>query len=72
MSAPVVVWVVVGLVTTVAMAAVLAGLVRHVLLLGRTAGRFRREVGDLAREVGEEAARAAGRSPGRVRRGRGR
>ncbi len=72
MSAPVVAWVVVGLVTTVAIAAVLVGLVRHVLLLGRTAARLQREVGDLAREVAEEAARAAGRSAGRVRRARGR
>jgi hypothetical protein len=59
MSIPAIVWLVVAMITTVAIAAVLIGLVRHVRVLGRALGRFQREVGPLVQEIsalGEEAA----------------
>jgi len=55
------VWLCVGLVTLVALLAVLIGLVRHGLLLARTLARFRDEVGPLAEEVAAGSARAAER-----------
>src|SRR5436190_785095 len=45
MSTWLVVWIVLGAVSTLAVAALLVALGRHVLLLGRTARRFREEVG---------------------------
>ncbi len=62
MSAPVVVWLVVGLVSLMAVAAVLVGLVRHVLLLARTLGRFQEEVSPLAQEIAAESDRATSRT----------
>jgi hypothetical protein len=43
-------------------AAVLVGLVRHVLGLGRTLRRFRDEVTPIAEEISAEGARASSRS----------
>ena len=64
MPAPAVVWLVIGLVTAVAILAVLIGLVRHVRLLTRTLGRFQSEVGPLAQEAADHAARASERAAG--------
>jgi hypothetical protein len=54
-----VVWLVVGLLTTVALLAMLGFLVRHVILLGRTAGRMQDELLPIADEVAAASARAA-------------
>lgn len=62
MSSPALVWLVVGLVTAVAVMAMLIALVRHVIVLGRAARRFQDEVGPLARDIASEGDRAAGRS----------
>ncbi|HZD16883.1 MAG TPA: hypothetical protein VE669_01955 [Actinomycetota bacterium] len=62
MSTPAVVWLVVGLVTTVAVSAMLIALVRHILVLGRALRRFQDEVAPLARDIGAEGDRAARRS----------
>ena len=64
MSAPGIVWIVVGLVTFAALLAVLIGLVRHVMLLVRTLGRFRDEVQPLADDLSAESARASERAAG--------
>ncbi|HEX6230407.1 MAG TPA: hypothetical protein VF029_01685 [Actinomycetota bacterium] len=62
MSGPAIVWLVVGLVTAVAVLALLIALVRHVMVLARAARRFRDEVSPLARDIASEGDRAAGRS----------
>jgi hypothetical protein len=54
-----VVWLVVGLLTTVALLAMIGFLVRHVILLGRTAGRMQEELFPIADEVAAASARAA-------------
>jgi hypothetical protein len=54
-----VVWLVVGLLTTVALLAMLGFLVRHVILLGRSAGRMQEELLPIADEVAAASARAA-------------
>lgn len=64
MSAPFVVWLVVGLVSAAALLAVLIALVRHLKLLAHTLGRFRDEVAPLAAETAEEGARAGERASG--------
>jgi hypothetical protein len=56
------VWFTVTIVTTLVVAAVLVGLVRHVLGLGRTLRRFRDEVTPIAEEISAEGARASSRS----------
>lgn len=57
MSTPAVLWLVVGLVTTVAMIAVLIGLIRHLLVLGRSLRGFQEAVTPLAEEISAEADR---------------
>ena len=59
MEAWLVVWLVVGLVTTAALLVMLGFLVRHVILLGRTAGRMQEELQPIADEVAAASARAA-------------
>lgn len=61
-SAPAIVWLVVGLCSTLAVLAVTIGLVRHVLVLARTLGRFRDEIQPVAEEVGAQGRRASNRS----------
>ena len=53
------VWLVVGLVTTAALLVMLGFLVRHVILLGRTASRMQEELQPIADEVAAASARAA-------------
>jgi hypothetical protein len=64
-----VVWFTVTLVTLLAVAAVLIGLVRHVVGLGRTLRRFQEEVTPIAEEISaagdRTASRVAGLSPPR-------
>jgi hypothetical protein len=59
-----VVWFVVGLVTTVALIALGLALGRHALILGRTARRMSEETGPLAREISELGARASEKASG--------
>ena len=59
MTDPAIVWLVVGLLSLTAVLALLIGLVRHMLVLGRAAGRFRDEVGPLTSEISAEADRAS-------------
>jgi hypothetical protein len=54
-----VVWLVVGLVTTGGLLVMLGFLVRHVILLGRTAGRLQEELQPIADELAAASARAA-------------
>jgi F0F1-type ATP synthase membrane subunit b/b' len=59
MEAWLVVWLVVGLLTTAALLVMLGFLVRHVILLGRTAGRLQDELQPIADELAAASARAA-------------
>jgi hypothetical protein len=53
---------VVALLTTAVVVAMAIGLIRHLLVLYRSVGRFGREVGPLAEEISEEAERASRRT----------
>jgi hypothetical protein len=61
-TAPAAVWLAVGVASTMAIAAVLIALVRHVFLLGRTLRRFQEEVGTVATDISTESQRAASRT----------
>ena len=54
-----VVWLVIGLTTTAALLVMLGFLVRHAILLGRTAGRMQEELQPIADELAAASARAA-------------
>ena len=74
MSTWLVVWLVLTSLSILALIAVLAGLVRHALVLSRSLSRFTEEVGPLAAEIGREGERASERgshleAPGRTPRG---
>jgi hypothetical protein len=56
-----IVWLILTLVSIVAIGAVLAAVVRQALVLMRSVGRFNEEVGPLASEVGREGERASAR-----------
>jgi hypothetical protein len=71
-SAPFIVWLSVGLVTTLAMIAVAIGLVRHVLVLGRSLRRFQEEITAVSREITRESDRASRRATGLSERPSGR
>lgn len=70
MTTTALVWLVIGLVSLITVLAILIALIRHVLVLGRAAGRFQDEVGPLAREIGA-LADAAPRRSRRLSRGPG-
>ena len=59
-----VVWLIVGLVTTAALLVMLGFLVRHVILLGRTASRMQEELQPITEELAAKSARAADRAAG--------
>jgi hypothetical protein len=59
-----VVWLVIGLSTTAALLVMLGFLVRHVILLGRTAGRLQEELQPIADDVAVASARAADAAAG--------
>jgi hypothetical protein len=61
MSTWLVVWLVLTLLSIVALGAVLFGLVREALVLSRSLSRFSEEVGPLASEIGQQGQRAAAR-----------
>ena len=62
MTGPAVVWLAIGLLTTLAVLALLIALVRHLLVLWRSLGRFRDEVEPLAKEISALGERASERS----------
>ena len=59
MSSWLIVWLILTLLSIVAIGAVLAALVRQALVLSRSVGRFSEEVGPLAADIGREGDRAA-------------
>ncbi|TMK14660.1 MAG: hypothetical protein E6G37_08285 [Actinobacteria bacterium] len=59
MSTWLVVWIVLGTVSTLALLGFVLALGRHVLILGRSARRFQAEVGPIAEEIAREGARAS-------------
>jgi FlaG/FlaF family flagellin (archaellin) len=63
-TTPAAVWIIVGVVSTLAIVVVLVGLVRHVLLLGRTLRRFQEEVQPIAEDIAAEGERASSRAGG--------
>jgi hypothetical protein len=65
------VWLVLTLLSIVALGAVLVGVVRQALVLSRSLGRFTEEVGSLATEIGGQTDRVAGRTADRRRAPRG-
>jgi hypothetical protein len=62
MSTVAVVWFVIALVTLGAVIAVLVGLIRHALVLGRSVKRFQEEVTPLAEQITGEGDRASSRA----------
>lgn len=71
MSTVAIVWLVVALVSTALVIAVLVALVRHVLVLMRTLGRFNDELSPIMREISAGSGRASSRARGtRARAGR--
>jgi len=54
-----VVWLVVGIVSTVAVLACLIGLLRHILVLGRTVRQLQEEVQPIAEDLARERQRAS-------------
>jgi hypothetical protein len=54
-----VVWFVVGIVSTVAVLACLIGLLRHILVLGRTVRQLQEEVQPIADDLAKERQRAS-------------
>jgi len=61
-SGPAIVWLIVGLLTTIAVSALLTALVRHVIVLARALGRFQQEVGPIARDIAAAGERASART----------
>jgi hypothetical protein len=61
MSSVVIVWLIVGLVSTVAVLAVLLALAWHVIVLMRTLGRFQRETASVTTEIAAQGDRASAR-----------
>jgi hypothetical protein len=59
MASWLVVWFTVGIVSTVAILACLIGLMRHVLVLGRTVQRFRDEAQPIADDLARERTHAS-------------
>lgn len=62
MAVPFLVWIIVGVVTILALLALLIGLVRHLLVLSRSLGEFRRAITPVAEELTAEANRASDRA----------
>jgi hypothetical protein len=60
-TTPAIVWIVIGLVTTLAVVAMVVALVRHFILLGRTLSRFQEEVTPIAGEIAAGGDRASAR-----------
>jgi hypothetical protein len=59
-----IVWLVIGLLTIVAVSALLIALIRHLIVLGRAAKRFQEEVTPIAEDISALSDRASDRSRG--------
>jgi hypothetical protein len=57
-----VVWFVIAIVATIAVLAFLIALIRHLLVLGRTARRLQDEVSPIVQEISAEGGRASARA----------
>lgn len=64
MTTTALVWLVVGLLTIVAVLALLIALIRHLLVLGRAARRFQEEVTPIAEDISALSDRASNRPKG--------
>lgn len=71
MSTWLLVWLVLTVLSIVALGAILIGVVRQALVLSRSLGRFTEEVGSLASEIGDQTSHIAGHGAGRRRASRG-
>jgi hypothetical protein len=58
------VWLVIGLLTIVAVLALLIALIRHLMVLGRAARRFQEEVTPIAEDISALSDQASNRSRG--------
>ena len=58
----IVVWFVIGIVSTVAVLAFLIALIRHLLVLGRTARRMQDELAPIVRDISDDGLRASDRA----------
>jgi len=56
-----IIWFVIGIVTTIAVLAFFAALIRQLLLLGRTARLMQDELSPIVREISDEGMRASER-----------
>lgn len=56
------VWFVIGIITTIAVLAFLIALIRHLLVLGRTARRMQDEMAPIVQEISSQGARASDRA----------
>ncbi len=70
MTTTALIWLVIGLLTIVAVLALLIALIRHLLVLGRAARRFQEEVTPIAEDISALTDRASNRPRG-LRRGPG-
>ena len=70
MTTTALVWFVIGLMTIVAVLALLIPLIRHLMMLGRTVRRFQEEVTPIAEDISASSDRASNRpvAPSRGRR----
>jgi hypothetical protein len=57
-----IVWFVIGIVSTLAVLACLAALIRHLMVLGRTARRMQEELAPVVREISHGGSRAGARA----------
>jgi hypothetical protein len=57
-----IIWFVIGIISTIAVLAFLMALIRHLLVLGRTAQRMRDELSPVVREISDEGGRASARA----------
>jgi len=57
-----VVWFVIGIVTTIAVLAFLIALIRHLLVLGRTARQMQEELSPVVQEISVQGTRASDRA----------
>ena len=64
MTSTAIVWFVIGLLTVVAVLALLIALIRHLMVLGRAARRFQEEVTPLAEDISALSERASTRTQG--------
>ena len=67
MTTTALVWFVIGLLTIVAVLALLIALIRHLIVLGRAARRFQEEVTPIAEDISALSDRASNRSRGTSR-----